>query len=178
MHSGHPRCAALQTHLTLESDLDIRMTNDASNTNQAPRRHWLGVLARAPRQALEQAWLQLGRLPQLQTIRPAESGMVMLRGRVGGTGDAFNLGEASVTRCAVRLGSGPLGVGYTLGRDRRKAELIALFDALLQDEARHAPIHRDVIDRLARQQAGQRDAASRSAAASRVDFFTMVRGET
>lgn len=103
--------------------------------------------------------------------------MVMLRGRVGGTGDAFNLGEASVTRCALRMGTGPLGVGYTLGRDRRKAELIAIFDALLQDEARQGPLQRELIEPLAGQQAAQQDAASRSAAASKVEFFTFVRGE-
>jgi len=104
--------------------------------------------------------------------------MVRLRGRVGGTGEAFNLGEASVTRCAVRVGSGALGVGYALGRDRRKAELVALFDALLQDDARHAGIAREVLEPLARQQAAQRDAASRAAAASKVEFFTFVRGQT
>lgn len=103
--------------------------------------------------------------------------MVMLRGRIGGTGDAFNLGEATVTRCAVRVGAGALGVGYALGRDRRKAELIAIFDALLQDATRHAQIQREVLDPLARQQAAQRDAVSRSAASSKVEFFTLVRGE-
>lgn len=153
------------------------MTNQATNTGHAPRRQWLAVLARAERPALEQAAAALGELPPLEHVRPPEPGMVMLRGRVGGTGDAFNLGEATVTRCALRVGSGALGVGYTLGRDRRKAELIALFDALLQDPARQAKIQREVVDALAGQQAAQRDAAGRAAAASKVEFFTMVRGE-
>ena len=103
--------------------------------------------------------------------------MVMLRGRIGGTGDAFNLGEASVTRCALRIGAGALGVGYALGRDRRKAELIAIFDALLQDPARHAAIMRELVDPLSAQQAGRREAVSRAAAASKVEFFTFVRGQ-
>ena len=103
--------------------------------------------------------------------------MVMLRGRVGGTGDAFNLGEATVTRCAVRVGAGALGVGYTLGRDRRKAELVALFDALLQDETRQARLQRDFIAPMQQRQAVQREATSRSAATSKVEFFTFVRGE-
>jgi len=137
----------------------------------------MGVLARATRPDLEKALMLFGEIPPIEHVRPSESGMIMLRGRVGGTGDAFNLGEASVTRCAVRVGTGALGVGYALGRDRRKAELIALFDALLQDDARHARIQHEVINPLARQQAAQRDAASRSAAASKVEFFTMVRGE-
>lgn len=104
--------------------------------------------------------------------------MVMLRGRVGGTGDAFNLGEASVTRCALRVGASALGVGYALGRDRRKAELIAIFDAWLQDAGRHAHLQRDVVEPLALQQAAQRGAASQAAANSKVEFFTFVRGET
>ncbi|MFI5444191.1 phosphonate C-P lyase system protein PhnG [Polaromonas sp. UC242_47] len=153
------------------------MTNDAMNANHAPRRRWLGVLTRATRPELEDALALVGDLPALEHVRPSEPGMVMLRGRVGGTGDAFNLGEATVTRCALRVGSGALGVGYTLGRDRRKAELVALFDALLQDETRQAHLQQTVLDPLARQQAAQRDAASRSAAASKVEFFTFVRGE-
>lgn len=153
------------------------MTTEATNTNHEPRKRWLAVLARAGRPALEQAAAALGELPPLEHVRPSEPGMVMLRGRVGGTGDAFNLGEATVTRCALRVGSGALGVGYALGRDKRKAELVALFDALLQDPARQEEIQREVVDMLARQQAAQRDAAGRSAAASKVEFFTMVRGE-
>ena len=154
------------------------MTNAEKNPDDVPRKRWLGVLARSSAPALEQALASMGQTLHIEQVRPAEPGMVMLRGRVGGTGDAFNLGEASVTRCALRVGSGPLGVGYTLGRNRRKAELIAIFDALLQDDARQAQIQRDVIEPLALQQAAQRDAASRSAATSKVEFFTMVRGET
>lgn len=136
------------------------------------------MLARAKPLELEQALTLVGQLPPIEQVRPAESGMVMLRGRVGGTGDAFNLGEASVTRCALRVGPGALGVGYALGRDKRKAELIAVFDALLQDGARRDQVLGAVVDPLAERQLAQRDAASRSAAASKVEFFTMVRGET
>ncbi|MDI1273165.1 phosphonate C-P lyase system protein PhnG [Polaromonas sp.] len=153
------------------------MTNESINPNHKSRRRWLAVLARASRPELEKAWSLLGVVPPLAHVRPAESGMVMLRGRVGGTGDAFNLGEASVTRCALRVGSGALGVGYALGRDRRKAELIAVLDALLQDPARHADLMREVLEPLARQQAAQQDATSRAAAASKVEFFTFVRGQ-
>ena len=153
------------------------MTNQADHENQAARKRWLGVLSRARRDALEQALTTLGDLPPVEHVRPPEPGMVMLRGRVGGTGDAFNLGEATVTRCAVRVGAGALGVGYTLGRDRRKAELVALFDALLQDETRQARLQRDFIAPMQQRQALQREATSRSAATSKVEFFTFVRGE-
>jgi alpha-D-ribose 1-methylphosphonate 5-triphosphate synthase subunit PhnG len=150
----------------------------AINPDNEARRRWLAVLARAPRPELEKAMLFLEALPPLTHVRPAEAGMVMLRGRVGGTGDAFNLGEASVTRCAIRAGTGALGVGYALGRDRRKVELMAVFDALLQDIQWHADIMRRVVEPMAKQQATQRDAASRAAAASKVEFFTFVRGQT
>lgn len=153
------------------------MTKPAEPANDGKRGSWLAVLARASRDELAACVQGLGALPALETVRASEVGMVMLRGRVGGTGDAFNLGEASLTRCALRLAGGALGVGYTLGRDRRKAELIATLDALLQDPARTGPLLAEVVEPLRLAQAAGRDAASRAAASSRVDFFTMVRGE-
>lgn len=139
------------------------------------RRQWLAVLARARAERLEQALAQAPP-PGHELVRAPECGMVMLRGRVGGTGDPFNLGEATVTRCAVRVGE-RLGVGYVLGRNHRQAELVALLDALLQDESRRDEILRDVVEPLAREQADARAARSRAVATSRVEFFTMVRGE-
>jgi alpha-D-ribose 1-methylphosphonate 5-triphosphate synthase subunit PhnG len=154
------------------------MTRGKTNEGHEPRQTWLGVLARASRAELEEALIRLGPLPALEHVRPSEPGMFMLRGRMGGTGDAFNLGEATVTRCALRVGSGALGVGYAIGRDRRKAELIAVFDALLQGNTHQTQIQRDAIEPMARRQVAARDAASGQAATSRVEFFTMVRGET
>lgn len=143
---------------------------------QRERRDWLAVLAAAPAEALEAAVRAMPSLPAATPVRAPECGMVMLRGRIGGTGDAFNLGEATVTRCALRVGDA-LGVGYTLGRDRGKAERIALLDALLQDDARREALQREVIAPLREQQVQAQEAASRAVAASRVEFFTLVRGE-
>ena len=154
------------------------MTNGVTGDGNGPRQQWLGVLARASCAELEEALTLLGPLPALEHVRLSEPGMFMLRGRIGGTGNAFNLGEATVTRCALRVGASALGVGYALGRDRRKAELIAVFDALLQGNAQGAQIQRDVIGPMAHRQAEQRDTTSRCAATSKVEFFTMVRGET
>jgi alpha-D-ribose 1-methylphosphonate 5-triphosphate synthase subunit PhnG len=162
---------------TLPTDLDICMTTDPDSNPFTPRREWLAVLARASLLELEALAPRPETLSTLTYVREAETGMVMLRGRVGGTGDAFNLGEASVTRCALRLADGPLGVGYTLGRSRRKAELVAVFDALLQDPGRHPELRGTVIAPLAERQAQGRDKASRAAAQSRVEFFTVVRGD-
>jgi alpha-D-ribose 1-methylphosphonate 5-triphosphate synthase subunit PhnG len=63
------------------------------------------------------------------------------------------------------------------GGDLRHAELAAVFDALLQDQARTVALAESVIAPLARAQADRRRAAAARAAASRVEFFTMVRGE-
>lgn len=143
----------------------------AQEVSPEARRRWLAVLARSGREPLEQA---LADAPAHHAVRPPESGMVMLRGRVGGTGDVFNIGEATVTRCAVRVGD-RLGVGYVLGRDRRHAELVALCDAMLQDDAHRSGLLRAVIEPLAAAQEQARAARSREVAVSRVEFFTMVR---
>jgi alpha-D-ribose 1-methylphosphonate 5-triphosphate synthase subunit PhnG len=140
------------------------------------RQAWLAVLARATLAQLERQVPAADEFPPLQRVRPPEIGMVMLRGRVGGTGNPFNLGEASVVRCAVRLGDGPLGVSYALGRDKRRAELAALFDALLQDPKHHDALQRSLIDPLAHAQALTRAQNQHEVADSKVEFFTFVRG--
>jgi alpha-D-ribose 1-methylphosphonate 5-triphosphate synthase subunit PhnG len=116
-------------------------------------------------------------LPAHQNVREPESGLVMVRGRIGGDGAPFNLGEATVSRAAVRLASGELGVGYTLGRDRRKAELIALCDALIQSPDHAGLIEAKVLAPLRAQQIAERRRVAAETAATRVDFYTMVRGE-
>lgn len=137
----------------------------------------MAILARASREELEAAWSSLDSAPAYQWLRRPETGLAMVRARAGGGGAKFNLGEASITRCALRTGEAKIGIAYILGRDRRRAELAALFDALLQDEATRPRIERDVVFPLAARQAAASANASRKAAATRVDFYTMVRGE-
>ena len=96
---------------------------------------------------------------------------------VGGDGAAFNLGEATVSRAAIRLASGEIGFGYALGRDREKARLIALCDALIQTESHSALVEAEVIAPLQQALLASRAQAAAEAAATRVDFYTMVRGE-
>lgn len=138
----------------------------------------MAVLARSEIHELEAAWHELVTPPSYAWLRRPETGLVMLRGRAGGSGAMFNLGECSVTRCTLRTAPGLTGVSYLLGRSHRHAELAAIFDALLQDETRHAELHSELIERLAAAQALRRDAASRKAAATKVDFYTIVRGES
>ncbi len=71
-------------------------------------------------------------MPAHENLREPENGLVMVRGRIGGDGAPFNLGEATVSRAAVRIASGEVGFGYTLGRDAEKARMIALCDAMVQ----------------------------------------------
>src|ERR1700760_4322211 len=116
-------------------------------------------------------------LPDHEDLREAENGLVMVRGRIGGDGAPFNLGEATVARAAVRLASGEVGFGYTLGRDRDKARLIALCDALVQSNGFADEVEARVIAPLRATVAARRDRKAAEAAATRVDFYTMVRGE-
>lgn len=150
----------------------------SSSADQDVRRDWMGLLARAGETALEEA---LGRLaPGLSIdrdysfLRRPETGLVMVRGRAGGDGRAFNLGEMSVTRCSVRLTDGTVGHAYVAGRSARHAELAAVFDGLLQTA--EAPRIRDgVIEPLRRGRAADRARGAAKTAATRVDFFTLVR---
>ncbi len=134
------------------------------------------LCANATRMELDQALAALSPLPSHAPLRPAQTGLVMLRGRVGGDGAAFNLGEASASRAVIRLESGEIGFAYHLGRDLAKANAAALVDALRQDEGRRDRIMtalRQVAERLEVEAAR----TARQTAATKVDFFTMVRGE-
>lgn len=144
---------------------------------QKQRQTWHAVLAKAPIADIEAAVACLGDVPSCTLLRHPETGLVMARARAGGSGQRFNLGEIPVTRCSVQSPAGHIGHGYVQGRDKRHAELVATLDALLQDEARRPRLERDVIEPLAAAAAERQRAVARKAAATRVDFFTLVRGE-
>jgi alpha-D-ribose 1-methylphosphonate 5-triphosphate synthase subunit PhnG len=120
---------------------------------------------------------RLGALPSHEDVRAPETGLVMVRGRIGGDGQAFNAGEATVSRAAVRLGSGEVGFGYVLGRDREKARLIALCDALMQCQRFRGAVESNVLTPLRARVEAERKTEDERTAATRVDFFTLVRGE-
>lgn len=152
-----------------------RSPADDANTG---RRHWISVLAKAERAELESAWARLSPHPAYRLLRQPETGLVMVRGRIGGTGDGFNLGEMTMTRCAVRMDQGAAsttGFSFVAGRDHRHAELAAVFDALLQDPERGNELRRVLIEPLAETQQARRRRRAAETAATRVEFFTMVR---
>lgn len=141
------------------------------------RRRWMKALALAKPEDLEEAWAALADRPDYQCLRGPETGLIMVRGRAGGTGGAFNLGEMSVTRCTVQLEEHLVGHAYISGTDARHAELAAIFDALMQDRTHGDALEETLIaPLLMRREAKQREASTK-VASSRVEFFTVVRGE-
>lgn len=149
-------------------------------TTEAPqhaRRQYLSVLVEAHRDELTGAWQELGPLPDFTILRGPETGLIMLKGRIGGGGAPFNLGEASMSRCVVTTAAGEVGFGHVLGRDPVRAELVARFDALLQTDSYRDLVRQRLLEPVAARVARERDLLQRETAATRVNFFTMVRGE-
>ena len=137
----------------------------------------LAVLAEATREELAAAWESLPALPAFETLRRPEIGLVMARGRMGGGGAPFNLGEVTVARAAVRMPTGEVGFGHVLGRDGERALLVARFDALWQSPAHRAFVEEAVLGPVAARLAARDALTRRKTEATRVNFFTMVRGE-
>ena len=140
------------------------------------RRAAMATLADARTEEIAARLAALGP-PSHVELRPVETGLVMLQGRIGGDGAPFNFGEATVTRAAVRIASGEVGFSCVLGRDRDKARLAALCDALWQNEASRAAVERCVLAPIRERLERERGKRRAETAASRVDFFTLVRGE-
>lgn len=145
-------------------------------TSPNARQSWISSLAKSDPSRLLEEWnrVQQDQRPNYDMLRPPEIGLVMVRGRAGGVGDRFNLGEMTVTRCAVRLASGTTGVSYRSGRDKAAAEVAAVLDGMLQQDESHATA-RAIVDRLEREWAARREEQLRRSGATKVQFFTMTR---
>lgn len=141
-----------------------------------PRKAWMSVLAKAPDGRVSALLDTVGERPVFTWLRAPEVGSTMIRGRAGGTGAPFNLGEMTVTRCALTLATGEVGHAYVQGRRKIDAEAAALVDAMMQTEAADL-LRRSVLSPLEEEQAAAKTARVAKAAATKVDFFTMVRGE-
>ncbi|TPW32336.1 phosphonate C-P lyase system protein PhnG [Martelella alba] len=147
------------------------------SAGQRARKRAAGLLARASAEELGSALNRIAPDEAVSPLRGPETGLVMLRGRIGGGGAAFNLGEATASRASVRLGDGRVGHGYCLGADRSKAQMIAILDALMQRPDLGALIETTLLAPLGARIAAERNRQAEETAATRVDFFTMVRGE-
>lgn len=141
-----------------------------------PRPDWMALLSRAPLPLLEQALANQAGTP-LQWLRKPETGLYMVQGRAGGTGERFNLGEMTVTRCALRVGGedSAVGVAYVMGRNHRQAQLAAMADALLQDPAQHERIDDTVLQPVRQHLALQQARRAARAQSTQVNFFTVAR---
>ncbi|WP_319784419.1 phosphonate C-P lyase system protein PhnG [Oceanisphaera sp. IT1-181] len=145
--------------------------------NTPQRKQWMSVLSRASFAQLQSSWQALRLTPEYQLIRAPEIGLAQIRARMGATGRQFNLGDVTITRAVVKLHSGELGYSYLRGRNKRHAELAALVDAMMQTRSGHEVLDRGLIAPLAALKAEQEECSRQEVAASKVDFFTMVRGE-
>ena len=140
------------------------------------RKAWMGLMAKAPQGRVAALLYAALPRPAFTWLRAPEVGSVMVRGRAGGTGAPFNLGEMTVTRCALKLPGGEVGHAYIQGRSKPDAEAAALVDALMQTGTANA-MRTKVLEPLEQEQAARRTTRAEKAAATKVDFFTMVRGE-
>jgi alpha-D-ribose 1-methylphosphonate 5-triphosphate synthase subunit PhnG len=143
---------------------------------EAQRKAAMAVLAHSGAAELAERLADIT-VPAHENLREPENGLVMVRGRIGGDGAPFNLGEATVSRAAVRLATGEVGFGYTLGRDSEKAQMIALCDAMVQSAELSGEVEAKVIAPLRAGLSTERSRKAAETAATRVDFYTMVRGE-
>lgn len=142
----------------------------------AARRRAMALAGQASVDDLRAALARAGATAEAEDLRAPETGLVMVRGRIGGDGRPFNAGEATVTRAAVRLPGGETGFAYHLGRDRARARLAAILDAHWQrPDAR--PALEAALAEIAGRRAEAAQRAARKAAATRVNFFTLARGE-
>lgn len=137
----------------------------------------MAVLAEARVDEIEQGLQAVAEPVDYVELRATETGLVMLRGRIGGDGDRFNIGEATVTRAAVQIASGEVGFAYVLGRDQKKARLCAVCDALWQSKSYRDAVERRVLAPVRARLEAERTSKRAQTAATKVDFLTLVRGE-
>lgn len=137
----------------------------------------MAILAQSTSDEISRLLAGIGPTPAHNEIRKAENGLVMVRGRIGGDGAPFNVGEATVSRSAVQLATGEIGFGYVLGRDQTKAQLIAYCDALVQRDEFQETLERVVLAPIETRLSATCKLQAEQAAATKVEFFTLVRGE-
>ncbi len=156
------------------------MSETAASADTEIRRRAARALAGASTAELAATWARWPDRPVVEYLRGPEAGLILIQGRIGGGGDRFNLGEATITRATALLRGGGLsaeciGTSYVLGSDPEHAGLAAIFDALLTAPAARERVIAEVIEPLEREQA-DRDAVARAEARSTVvDFLTVAR---
>ncbi|MCF7505644.1 phosphonate C-P lyase system protein PhnG [Vibrio sp. L3-7] len=141
------------------------------------RKKWMSVLAQSQFSELKTRWEALGLEAKYAMVREPEIGLAQVRARMGSTGRQFNMGDVTITRAVIKLTSGELGYSYLQGRSKPHAELAAVVDALMQNGQQAEVINTQVIEPLAAMKHERDSQRRQEVASSKVDFFTMVRGE-
>ena len=151
-------------------------SDDRAEPSVQARQAWMTLLARAPQQLLDAA-LAHQMTAQPRWLRRPETGLMMVQGRAGGTGERFNLGEVTVTRCALRLAhdDSPVGVAYVMGRNHRQAQMAAVADALLQDPAQRPELELTLLAPVRMYLQQQQALRHQRAQTTKVDFLTVAR---
>lgn len=144
------------------------------------RKKWMSLLAKAPTELLLNTFSDVMDRHNVSSdftwLRKPEIGGVMVQARAGATGAPFNFGEMTVTRCSLKLGNGDVGHAYIQGRDKDKAEKAALIDAYMQGEKAQI-FAADILAPIENALLATTTKRAQKAAKTKVDFFTLVRGE-
>ncbi|MEZ8822928.1 phosphonate C-P lyase system protein PhnG [Vibrio amylolyticus] len=149
----------------------------AVTERQKKRQNWMSVLAKSQHAELMTRWESLSLNPEYAMVRQPEIGLAQVRARMGSTGRQFNIGDTTITRAVVKLSTGELGYSYLQGRNKQHAEVAAVIDALMQTSTHQQALQEQLIDPLAALKQESESMRAKEVATSKVDFFTLVRGE-
>ncbi|MDE8602158.1 phosphonate C-P lyase system protein PhnG [Marinomonas sp. RSW2] len=153
------------------------MISKPMSDTQKTRQHWMSVMAKSNSDSLIKLSNVYMDQQDFENIRPAEVGLTQIRGRMGGTGSQFNVGDMTITRCVVQSAKGHYGHSYIAGRDKNHALRAAQLDAMLQDPTHQHSLMENIIQPLAHTLATQQAQKANNVAQTKVNFFTLVRGE-
>ncbi|UUM32359.1 phosphonate C-P lyase system protein PhnG [Vibrio japonicus] len=146
------------------------------NISHEERQQWMKELSLAPFDQLSKLWEAFSDKPSYKYLRATESGLVQVRGKLGNTGDRFNMGDMTMTRASVALENGLNGFAYVQGRNKQHADIGAVIDALMQSDL--APtVNELILSPLNQARIERRRTETEQTLKTKVDFFTLVRGE-
>lgn len=151
--------------------------NEVVEMEDAERKSWIGLIAKAVDDRVSELFDGTGPRPEFTWLHAPEIDSVMMQGRAGGAGAPFNIGEVTVIRCSLQLASGEVGHAYIKGRRKVDAEAAAQIDALMLQTAAATTLRAKVLEPLTREATERRQTRAAKAAATKVDFFKMIRGE-
>lgn len=153
------------------------MDVDEFKKDRAERQSWISLLGSADKPRLQQAWDEIRPKVTHTLVSGPETGLVMVRAREDGEGPRFNLGEMTVSKCVLKVDDTYLGYGMVMGSDLKHAKLAALLDGLCQHPGFGPALKAGLLKDLSQQREEQEAAMAEEASRTRVEFFTLKRGE-